>query len=205
MSAPAAANIVTRALHVVGHLLEDEGDAAEDIKDFLISKARTDTPTDEDIHFGIRIRTTDDFQLKERAQELGLELTPAVIEELSRGIGRAESNILEILDEHDVSNADEGHADDELVISAWVRPGSDGWNWLLEAYDWDADNLESQEPWSTSSGTIWWIEDGVDHTIFAGVSELTQRLVDFDLSLFNTQRLAEAWADHHRLLKAEGE
>lgn len=137
------------------------------------------------LSFGFYIRTSSEADINVNARERGLALTNDVLDQLIRDIYRIEQNALVILKKWFPANrgpSSEGHTDDSLVGTAWVRTYGPDWDLVK---DWD----DSTEPFRTGSGTLDQLDP--DNQIYAGVSELGQTFLDVDIGFMDLGEIQE--------------
>lgn len=182
---------MNKALAVVNRILEadDDLDSPEAYLDWAGKKA--DAGELESVRFGARIITSSEDEIREAAQEKGIDVdNPDFWQEIERGVEIIEDNCLDALRQAGLRVQDEGHDDTGRVASLWIDTGAPAYRqaWLKAVLYW----AENEVP-STTSGTMdYAFGAGTVQRIYAGVPE-TAHIVEVTVEFVDTDRLAE-WA-----------
>lgn len=192
---------MTEAQKLAAAILEDDGAEFNDILPDIVRKSLTKWKLEKlsgadisNARFGFSIHTSTEDDINVRAEELKMPLTDASWVQLNADIMKLEQNATTILRDNGIQCNPEGHGDDDLVGSAWMKAVvSDGYmiptQAALKLMLYAHDNLIS-----TYSGSI---EDfDPNRKLWEGVSDLGQSLVDVSISFFDTEKLElDHWED----------
>jgi hypothetical protein len=126
-------------------------------------------------HIGFAIHTSNQHDIEMRANDDAIEVD---WEAVNAAIPIIERNVMAALNEQGIRCRGEGHNDDELVGSAWVEAGTGAVAIIKEFVDRD-------EPFSTSSGNIDHIQQGLGLRAYQGVPENIAMLIDVSVSFFD--------------------
>lgn len=142
-----------------------------------------------DVRFGFNVSTSTQDDIMYKAEEDGKELSDADWNQINADVHALERNACNILRDNGIQCQPEGHGDDDLAGSAWIKSDSDPTQTAilpskkalllllnarhnyLKSYD---DSIEEIDP---------------NKTLWNGVSELGQRLIDVTISFFDTEEL----------------
>lgn len=167
---------------LVKRLLESEHDN-EDVRELIYTYLYT---PQQEFNIGFAIGTSDGSLIEINAEELGIP-GPLNWEEISEHCLLIERNALKVLNAieglHCRSEGHDGFGD--LIGSATVQTMTKGFE-VVHGF------ARMDEPYRTSSGTMWNIPGMTDEILFAGVPENTARIVDVTISFFNLDKFKEA-------------
>jgi hypothetical protein len=139
--------------------------------------------------FGFTVSTSTQDDITARAEELRMELTDSAWNQINADLYRLERNACNILRENNIQCQPEGHSDDDLSGSAWMKADSDptqthflpskkALTLMLKAKDSSLNSYDGS------------IEDfDPNKTLWNDVSDLGRRLIDVSISFFNTDEL----------------
>lgn len=155
----------------------------------------------ENIRFGFSIHTSAQDIIEDNAKERNITLTDQVWDQINKDVMQLERNALKLLSNNGFIVQDEGHGDNDLTGSAWLRyiaihglpeyvvahPRAIE---VMKALEWDGQL-------STSSGTISDVHDA--DLIMDGVSEIGKELLDVSISFFNDEKAEfETWLNLYK-------
>jgi hypothetical protein len=164
-------------------LLEGEEEfGLEQFKALVMRAAEPQIPPGTEFHIGFAIHTSSQWDIEARANDDAIQVDWDAV---NNAIPIIERNALKALTEQGIRCSPEGHnSTDELVGSAWVEFGTGATAILKEFIDRD-------EPFSTSSGTIDHIQQGLALNVYRGVPEGIAALIDVSISFFDTDKLRD--------------
>jgi hypothetical protein len=89
-------------------------------------------------NFGWAIATASQFVIEDNAAEDGIDThNEAFWNEVNTAVSQLERNILRVLGRIGFSVRDEGHGDDDLVGSGWVKEGGSAWHFYKQWREMD--------------------------------------------------------------------
>ena len=156
-----------------------EGDN-EDIRELIY--AYLDRPSVE-FDIGFAIGTSDGSVIEQNAEEQGIQVNWDVINEY---VSVIERNALSVLNEiPGLMCRDEGHDSyGDLAGSAWVTTDTPGFT-VVHGF------ASQDDPYRTSSGTIWNIPGMRDDTLFKNVPDDVARIIEVYISFFALEKFKE--------------
>lgn len=162
---------------LVAGLLEEEGGLGfNSFKDFVLNRVTAPPPPGTKIHIGFSISTSDQHMIEARANDDAVEVDWDAV---NAAIPIIEKNAMTALEEQGIKCRSEGHDSyGDLVGTAWVEIGTGGEQIVREF-------IERDEPFSTSSGNIEHIQQGLGLRLYQGVPENIAVMVDVDISFFD--------------------
>jgi hypothetical protein len=99
-------------------------------KDFLRKLSPVFPGEGREHNFGWAIATANQFVIEDNAAEDGIDTdNDAFWAEVNNAVSRLERNILLVLRRIGFTLCDEGHGDDDLVGSGWVKEGGSAWGY----------------------------------------------------------------------------
>ena len=113
---------------------------AEDPKAFLKRMSREATHGTE-YQFGFSIDTGDQYFIEDNARERGIEMNEQAWEQIGEASLHLEGNLLKMLGKLGIQTRAEGHSDNSLIGSAWVRVGEPGFDVLKRWVETDGESL----------------------------------------------------------------
>jgi len=142
-----------------------------------------------EIRFGFSISTSTEEDIKGKADELGITLTEAAWHQLNTDIMKLERNACGILRNNNIMCNPEGHGDNSLNGSAWIRSNSDSTQTVVLPSAKALKMLMDarHEYISTYSGNI--ENYDINNTLWTDVSDLARTLIDVSISFFGTEEL----------------
>lgn len=153
---------------IVDRLLE-----SDDPKDSIFDIIDREPGEEFMLGFGIDATVYDDADL------IGLD-SNAVTEALLQ----VEHNALHVLNYAGLGIQSEGHDDSELVGTCWVTFNGPGF-YIIQRF------AEQEEPYSTSSGSIWQIP-GMQQNLFSHIPADLAGIIDVSIRFFGLDRFKEA-------------
>jgi ribosomal protein S27E len=154
-----------------------------------------------DKRFGFSIGTSNESDIEARADELDIALTSSAWTQINADIMRLERNACNVLRNNNIMCNPEGHGDDSLDGSAWIKssgdptqtaalPSAKALKMLLDA---------RHDVISTYSGNI--EKYDINDTLWEGVGDMARTLVDVTINFFGTEELnlddwEEVYATH---------
>jgi hypothetical protein len=136
-------------------------------------------------HIGFAIHTSNQHDIEMRANDDDIEVDWDAV---NAAIPVIERNVLMALNEQGIHCIGEGHNDDELIGSAWVEAGTGAVAIIKEFVDRD-------EPFSTTSGNIDHIQQGLGLRAYQGVPENIAMLIDVSVSFFDLDTVKQDTMD----------
>lgn len=179
---------------VVRRVKPDEGD--DDILRQIVGKSLVQWKLKQlgkqdigDVRFGFTIGTSTQDDIMYKAEEQGRELSDADWNQINADIHALERNACDVLRDNNIRCEPEGHGDDDLVGSAWINADSDPTlTVILPSHKALELMWKAQHHYLNSyDGSIEEIDP--NKTLWKGVSELGQSLVDVTISFFDTENL----------------
>lgn len=167
---------------VAESLLEaDEEFGLEHFKALVMRAAEPKVPDGTEFHIGFAVITSNQYDIEARANDDAIEVDWDAV---NAAIPIIERNAVNALTEQGIRCSPEGHnGTDELVGSAWVETGTGAINILKEFIDRD-------EPFSTASGTIDHIQQGLAVNVYRGVPPTIAGLIDVSIDFFDLDKLS---------------
>jgi hypothetical protein len=174
---------------IVESLLENEDENGFEALKRLAMRAGQGAVPGTEYHIGFAISTSNQHDIEARANDDAIEVDWDAV---NNAIPIIERNAMKALEEQGIRCRSEGHnGTDELVGSAWVQAGTGAIPIIMEFIDRD-------EPFSTTSGNIEHIQQGLSLNLYKGVPESIATLIDVSISFFdldavqNSDPLAES-------------
>jgi hypothetical protein len=164
---------------LVESLLENEPEFGFDsFKDFVLNKVTAPPQPGTQFHIGFAINISDQHMIEMRANDDAIEVDWDAI---NAAIPLIERNAMKALEEQGIQCRSEGHdSSGDLIGSAWVEIGTGGEHIVREF-------IERDEPFSTSSGNIDHIQQGLALKVYEGVPDNIAALIDVSISFFSLE------------------
>lgn len=153
-----------------------EGETA---KDFLRRKGVGVVPLDREYSLGFSISINSEHSIEHAAYHYAIPLDDAAWEQLNKDIRRLELNTETLLNSNGVRCRNEGHADNDLIGSAWVRPKTPGWDIVKHYFETDGQSL---------MGALA-VHSELKGDLAGGISRIGKQLLDVTVRFFNAQEI----------------